>query len=84
MADPKVNDIITTRIIKLTGLEEGKNKGGIVDTLARRIYIHGTTNEKMIGQPTSQGCIRMRNADFINLFDQVEVGGLVYVANLLN
>ena len=84
LADPKVNDIITTRIIKLTGLEEGKNKGGIVDTLARRIYIHGTTNEKMIGQPTSQGCIRMRNDDIINLFDQVEVGGLVYVANRLN
>ena len=48
------------------------------------IYIHGTTNEKMIGQPTSQGCIRMRNDDIINLFDQVEVGGLVYVANRLN
>jgi len=84
LADPKVNDIITTRIIKLTGLEEGKNKGGDVDTLARRIYIHGTTNEKMIGQPTSQGCIRMINDDIITLFDQVEVGGLVYVASRLN
>jgi len=83
LADPKVNDVITTRIIKLTGLEEGKNKGGDVDTLARRIYIHGTTNEKMIGQPTSQGCIRMKNDDIIALFDQIEAGSFVYIANRL-
>ena len=83
LADPKVNDVITTRIIKLTGLEEGKNKGGDVDTLARRIYIHGTTNEKMIGQPTSQGCIRMKNDDIIALFDQIETGSFVYIANRL-
>ena len=82
--DPETsNDIVTTRIIRLTGTEKGKNKGGEVDTLMRRIYIHGTTREEAIGKPTSQGCVRMINDDIIELFDLVEAGGLVYIAERL-
>ena len=35
-------DYITSRILRLNGLEEGKNKGGDVDSYNRFIYIHGT------------------------------------------
>jgi lipoprotein-anchoring transpeptidase ErfK/SrfK len=67
-------DWILTRIIQLGGLEEGRNRGGDVDTFARCIYVHGTSDEESIGTPCSHGCIRMRNADVIALFDAVEPG----------
>jgi lipoprotein-anchoring transpeptidase ErfK/SrfK len=51
----------------------------VYDTYARYIYIHGTSDEKRIGQPVSAGCIRMRNADVIELFDQVLVNDLVVI-----
>src|SRR5438046_1599912 len=62
-------DWILSRILWLRGLEEGRNKGGLVDTEARHIYIHGTPYEDRIGQPASNGCIRMRNRDIMELFD---------------
>lgn len=67
-------DIITSRILWLEGLEEGVNKGRNVDSLKRYIYIHGTADEGLIGTPASHGCIRMRNADVIELFDAVPQG----------
>ncbi|MCK5091314.1 MAG: L,D-transpeptidase, partial [Gammaproteobacteria bacterium] len=45
----------------------------------RYIYIHGTAEEGRIGRPASQGCIRMRNADVIELFDLLDVGTLVNI-----
>lgn len=67
-------DLITSRILWLSGLEPGVNQGGEVDTRDRYIYIHGTPEEDLIGTPVSHGCIRMRNSDVIELFDQVETG----------
>ena len=72
-------DLITTRVLWLEGLEEGKNRGGGVDSFARYIYIHGTDEEGLIGRPASDGCIRMRNSEVIDLFDRVEEGALVYI-----
>ncbi len=77
--DNREQDEITSRILWLTGLEDGVNRGGVYDTYARYIYIHGTSDEKRIGQPVSAGCIRMRNADVIELFDQVLVNDLVVI-----
>ena len=34
-------DVITSRILWLDGLEKGRNRGGIVDSKSRYIYIHG-------------------------------------------
>lgn len=65
-------DELTTRAIKLTGVENGLNKGGKNDTHKREIYIHGTPEEGLIGTPASHGCIRMRNNDIIELFDLVK------------
>ncbi|MBX2977880.1 MAG: L,D-transpeptidase [Flavobacteriales bacterium] len=72
-------DWITTRVLWLEGLEPGHNQGGLVDSYARYIYIHGTANERAIGTPSSQGCIRMRNADVVTLFNEVALGALVVI-----
>lgn len=72
-------DWITSRILWLEGLEPGVNQGGSVDSHARYIYIHGTANEKSVGTASSMGCVRMRNADVIQLYDQVPVGTLVVI-----
>jgi lipoprotein-anchoring transpeptidase ErfK/SrfK len=67
-------DWVLTRILWLTGLEPGRNRGGNVDTLRRFIYIHGCPDTEPMGVPRSHGCIRMRNADLIELFDLVAAG----------
>jgi hypothetical protein len=77
--DNREKDEITSRILWLDGLEEGINNGGVHDTFARFIYIHGTSDEKRIGQPVSAGCIRMKNDDVIELFDDVQVDDIVLI-----
>jgi L,D-transpeptidase catalytic domain len=75
---------ITTRILWLEGLESGLNKGfndGVnVDSHARYIYIHGTADQKSIGQPASHGCIHLADADLIPLFDLLPSGTLVWIS----
>src|SRR3990167_4897870 len=51
-------DWILTRIIRLDGLELGKNRGGEVDSLNRYIYIHGTPDVYPMSIPGSRGCVR--------------------------
>lgn len=67
-------DWILTRILWLSGQEVGFNRLGDCDTMQRYIYIHGTPDEAFEPIPRSHGCIRMRNADLIALFDQVPAG----------
>lgn len=61
-------DLVMTRILWLDGLEPGN-----ANTHDRYVYIHGTNHEDEIGTPASHGCVRMRNADLIELFDKVPV-----------
>ena len=72
-------DWILTRILWLCGQEPGKNRLGNVDTMRRYIYIHGTPDDTVLGQPGSHGCIRMGNEDVIRLFDLVDVGTRVVI-----
>jgi lipoprotein-anchoring transpeptidase ErfK/SrfK len=72
-------DQITSRILWLSGMQPGINQGEGVDTYQRYIYIHGTNEEGRIGQAVSHGCIRMKNADVIALFQQVETDTPVIV-----
>ncbi len=72
-------DWILTRILWLGGLEPGKNRYGNVDSTWRYIYIHGCPDELMIGRPGSHGCIRMKNADVLDLFNSIELGVKVYI-----
>lgn len=67
-------DWILSRILWLSGCEVGHNRLGNVDTMQRYIYIHGTPDEVVFGQPSSHGCIRMHNADVVDLFERVPVG----------
>ena len=67
-------DWILTRILWLSGKEQGRNRLGNVDTMRRYIYIHGTPDETTLGKPGSRGCIRMRNRDIIDLFERVPPG----------
>ena len=71
---PDTEDFVTSRILWLDGLEKDN-----ANTRDRFIYIHGTKHEDRIGTPDSHGCIRMRNADVIELFDLVEEGTPVVI-----
>lgn len=62
-------DPIVTRVIQLTGLENSNS-----NSHSRRIYIHGTPEERTIGSPASYGCIRMRSSDVLDLFPRVHRG----------
>jgi len=64
---PPTEDLVMSRILWLDGLDEHN-----ANTRKRFIYIHGTKHEDKIGSPASHGCIRMRNADVIDLFDLVD------------
>jgi L,D-transpeptidase YbiS len=66
-------DWILTRILWLSGKEAGFNRLGDRDTMRRYIYIHGTPDEIFQQAPQSHGCIRMRNADLLALFDLVPI-----------
>jgi len=67
-------DWILTRILWLSGCEPGFNRLGEVDTMRRYIYIHGSPDPVPMGSPGSIGCVRMRNADIVALFDLVPAG----------
>jgi hypothetical protein len=73
-------DWILTRILWLSGCELGRNRLGNVDTMRRYIYIHGSPDSAVMGEPGSHGCIRMRNADIVELFDRVPVGTPVTIS----
>jgi lipoprotein-anchoring transpeptidase ErfK/SrfK len=73
-------NLILTRILRLEGCEEGINKGEGIDSYERYIYIHGTNNERLIGERASHGCVCMTNADIVELFDAIPEGTLVYIA----
>ena len=72
----KESDLITSRILWLDGVEPHNE-----NTRERFIYIHGTNEEHLIGQPASHGCVRMRNEDITRLFDLVEAGTEVEIVS---
>src|SRR5690348_7688272 len=64
---PSTDDLVMSRILWLDGLDDHN-----ANTRDRFIYIHGTKHEDKIGTPASHGCIRMRNADVVELFELVD------------
>ncbi len=73
-APPVEEDWVLTRILWLAGTTPEN-----ANSQARYIYFHGTNREDRIGTPASHGCVRLRNAEMIELFDQVEVGTAVEI-----
>lgn len=72
--EPTAEDLILSRILWLEGLDDDN-----ANTKERYIYIHGTNHEEEIGKPASIGCVRMKNADVVSLFDRVGVGTSVEI-----
>ena len=75
--NPSRNGLQTVTLLE--GLEEGINKGDGIDSYKRYIYVHGTSEEGKIGSPASHGCIRMKNKDVIDLFNEVAIGTFVLI-----
>lgn len=78
------DNLITSRILWLDGLEPGHNQGTdaegrVVDTCRRFVYIHGTNQTDKLGQPNSHGCVLLSDDDVIRLFDAVPVGTHVLI-----
>jgi lipoprotein-anchoring transpeptidase ErfK/SrfK len=67
-------DLVLTRILWLAGLDEPN-----ANTKDRFIYIHGTNQESLLGTPASHGCVRMRNADVAECFEEIPEGTLVEI-----
>jgi len=67
-------DPIVTRILWLDGLESHNR-----NAFSRCIYIHGTPQEALLGTPVSYGCIRMRSADVLKLYELVGCGARVEI-----
>ncbi|MEK7949867.1 HAD-IB family phosphatase [Luteolibacter soli] len=67
-------DLVLTRILRLSGLQPES-----ANTFDRFIYFHGTNQEEKLGTPASCGCIRLSNADIIDLHDRVEPGAVVEI-----
>lgn len=75
---------IVGRILRLKGKEAGHNlgkrsDGTVVDSYERFIYIHGTNDVAQIGTAVSQGCIRMRPQDVIELFSFIPLYTPVFI-----
>ena len=79
--EPDNDNLITSRILWLRGLEPGVNRGGDDDTYERFVYIHGTNHDERIGEPLSSGCVLMRNLDIVELYEDVRAGDLVYIGD---
>jgi lipoprotein-anchoring transpeptidase ErfK/SrfK len=73
-ADGGDEDLVLTRILWLEGLDPEN-----ANTRDRYIYFHGTNREDLIGTPSSHGCIRLRNAEMIDLYDRVATGTRVEI-----
>ena len=74
------DDLILTRILTLDGLEQGVNRGTGCDSLERFIYLHGTNHERLLGRPSSHGCVRLSNADIAELFARMREEDYVLIA----
>ena len=71
---PATEDLVTSRILWLEGLDDQN-----ANTRDRFVYIHGTKHEDKIVMTASHGCVRMRNADVIELFEMVDEGTPVII-----
>jgi lipoprotein-anchoring transpeptidase ErfK/SrfK len=59
-------DHVQTRILWLEGTDPEN-----ANTKERYIYIHGTNAGHLLGTPASHGCVRLSDADAVDLFDLV-------------
>ncbi len=78
-AEENGKNLITTRILRLRGLEPGHNAGPGRDSYDRYIYLHGTNHPEELGTPASAGCVLLSDVDIGELFENVPEGCLVWM-----
>lgn len=78
-AGPDQKSLVTTRIMRLRGLEFGRNSGRGVDSYERYIYIHGTNRADAWTANVSAGCLLLPDPDLIRLYDLVPEGSLLWI-----
>jgi lipoprotein-anchoring transpeptidase ErfK/SrfK len=75
--EPGEADLVVARILRLDGQDEAN-----ANSYQRFIYIHGTNHEDLIGTPASQGCVRMKNDDVIELYERVPLNSAVEITQI--
>jgi hypothetical protein len=78
--DTEDRSLVTTRILRLRGMEQGLNAGPGIDSFDRYIYIHGTNHPEQFPENISAGCILMLDDPLIELFDSVPEGSHVFIS----
>ena len=78
--EEQLTNLITTRIIRIKGLDPNLNQGDPNDTYNRYIYIHGTNHEERLGKPFSNGCVELSNQNCLELFSIVRTGDNILIA----
>jgi hypothetical protein len=78
-AGPRQPCLVTTRILRLRGLEPGLNAGPGIDSFDRFIYLHGTNFPERFPENISAGCLLLRDQDLLELYDAIPAGSHVYI-----
>jgi len=76
---PDQKSLVTTRILRLRGLEPGLNAGPGCDSYDRYIYIHGNNHPERFPGNVSAGCIIMGDEDLIELFGMTPTGTQIWI-----
>lgn len=71
--------LVTTRILRLAGLEPGRNLGSGVDSFDRFIYIHGTNHPQRFPEHGSCGCIVLLDDDLRWLYENTPLDSMVWI-----
>lgn len=77
--EEQAGNLITSRILRLRGLEPGVNAGEGIDSYQRYIYLHGTHRPARLGSPFSGGCLLLSDPDIITLATWVAVGSQLLI-----
>ncbi len=78
-AGPDQACCVTTRILRLKGLEDGLNSGPGIDSYDRYIYIHGTNHPEKFPQNISAGCLLMLDDALVELYEKIPAGTHVLI-----
>lgn len=76
---PDQRMFVTTRILRLRGLEPGLNAGPGVDSYERYIYLHGTTKPERFPENLSAGCLILLDEPLVALYDAVPAGTHLWI-----
>lgn len=79
-SEAQAGNLITSRILRLRGLDPELNAREGHNAWERYVYIHGTNHEERLGEPFSGGCVELANSAVIALFRLVDEGDLVWIS----